>query len=341
VRTFVPSYGHYGLSDYDKYEAEFQKYLKLMWQTPLGDPRREAYEKKANEAKAKQQATGGGGTDIFSAGASAEKLWGMPYSQRLVDVSGVLLPGEATIIAIAKGMQPSFATTALENRGVIKGGLAALFMAGLTEANPEGLFVGVTSSRSNDDLLVRAAGLTPTGNVEKDLSKAAEKVRKEVSKQGANLRTLAWGLRGGYILSTLKGFQAFSALVSSAGGIAAGVVTGTIAGAPAGVVIGVATAVWAAMSGISIAIAENVAAQMNSFIKQGTDGYAAELVAKAAEAQRKAASRSAASRGASRGRARRPEPKNALQDALDDIPTWGWVAGGAALLVGGYLLLRE
>lgn len=214
-------------------------------------------------------------------------------------------------------------------------------MAGLTEANPEGLFVGVTSSRSNDDLLVRAAGVTPTGNVEKDLSKAAEKVRKEVSKQGANLRTLAWGLRGGYILSTLKGFQAVGALVAAAGGIAATVATGTIVGAPAGLAIGVATAAWAAVEGINAAIAENVAAQMNSFIKQGTEGYAAELAAKAAEAQRKAASRSAASRSASRGMARRPEPKNALQDALDDIPTWGWVAGGAALLVGGYLLLRE
>ena len=338
MRTFVPSYGHYGLSDYDKYEAEFQKYLTLMWQTPLGDPRREAYEKKANEAKAKQQATGGGGTDIFSAGASAEKLWNMPYSQRRVDVSGLTGP-EATIIAIAKGMQPSFVTAALENRGVVKGGLAALYMAGLTEANPEGLFVGVTSSRSNDDLLVRAAGVTPTGNVEKDLAKAAEKVRKEVSKQGANLRTLAWGLRGGYILSTLKGFQAVGAAVAAAGGIAATVATGTIVGAPAGLVIGVATAAWAAVEGVNAAIAENVAAQMNSFIKQGTDGYAAELVAKAAEAQRKAAPRAAA--GSRPPRARRPEPKNALQDALDDIPTWGWVAGGAALLVGGYLLLRE
>lgn len=340
MRVFAPSYGHYGVSDYDKYGAEFQKYLTLMWQTPLGDPRREAYEKKANEAKAKQQATGGGGTDIFSAGASAEKLWDMPYSQRRVDVSG-LTGFEATIIAIAKGMQPSFATTALENRGVVKGGLAALYMAGLTEANPEGLFVGVTSSRSNDDLLVRAAGVTPTGNVEKDLSKAAERVRKEVSKQGANLRTLAWGLRGGYILSSLKGFQAVGALVAASGGIAATVATGTIVGAPAGLVVGVATAAWAAVEGINAAIAENVAAQMNSFIKQGTEGYAAELAAKAAEAPRKAASRSAASRSASRGMARRPEPKNALQDALDDIPTWGWVAGGAALLVGGYLLLRE
>ena len=341
MRAFSPSYGHYGLSDYDKYEAEFQKYLKLMWQTPLGDPRREAYEKKANEAKAKQQATGGGGTDIFSAGASAEKLWTMPYSQRRVDVSG-LTGFEPTIIAIAKGMQPSFVTTALENRGVIKGGLAALYMAGLTEVNPEGLFVGVTSSRANDDLLVRAAGLTPTGNVEKDLERAAEKVRKEVAKQGANLRTLAWGLRGSYILTTLKGFQAVGALVAAAGGIAAMAATGTIVGAPAGAVVGVATAAWAAVEGINAAVAENVATQMNSFIKQGSEGYAAELAAKAAEAQRKAASRSSVSRRSPRERTRRgPASGNALQDALSNVPTWGWVAGGAALLVGGYLLLER
>lgn len=141
MRVFAPSYGHYGVSDYDKYEAEFQKYLTLMWQTPLGDPRREAYEKKANEAKAKQQATGGGGTDMFSAGASAEKLWDMPYSQRRVDVSG-LTGFEATIIAIAKGMQPSFVTTALENRGVVKGASLRSTWRGSRRRTPRGFSWG-------------------------------------------------------------------------------------------------------------------------------------------------------------------------------------------------------
>ena len=326
-------------SCYDKYQAEFDKYYKLMWNTPMtpfekDGGKRGGYEKKANEAKALQQTCGEGGTDVFSAGASAQTLWTMPYSQRKVDLSG-LFSIEATIIAVAKGMQPSFVTSPLENRGVIKGGLSALYLAQLTEENPEGLVVTGANNRADDDLLIRAAGLTPTGNIDKDLPAAAEKVRREVAKHGDNLKMLAWGLRGNSILGTLKGFQMVGAAIGT--GLAIAATISTVA-PPAAAVLAVTAAVWSAVEGINAAVAANVAAQMNEYVRRGSEGYAAELDAKAAAAAAK--KKKVSPRASSRKVSRSAQGAMPLTAPKTEIP-WLLLGGGVLLLGAGYYFLRE
>lgn len=334
MRRFVPSPQSYGASScYDTYQAEYDKYLKLMWDTPItvfekDGGKRGGYEKKANEAKEKQQACGEGATDMFSAGATAQKLWVMSYKDRKLDASGIFGP-EDTIIAVAKGMQPSGLVTALEDRAVIKGGLTALNLAGLSSVNPASLMVTVANSKKDDDALIVAAGLTPGRDTGKDLSTAAAKVRAEVSKHGDNLKKAAWGIRGIYILGTLPGFQAAKAVVATGLGIAGAALP----------ILYLVSAVIAAHSAISSSIASNVTNEMNGYVKKGMEGFAAELAAVpavVAPVAKKTTKRAAPSR---RGAQRTEAP--GLQSGLGGVPTWGWVAGGVVLLGGLYALSKR
>jgi hypothetical protein len=310
-------------SCFDTYEAEYKKYLKKMWASPVFSEERASYEKKANEAKKKQALCGEGGTSLFDAGASPQALWTMPYSRRKVDVSGLLGP-EESIIAVAKGMNPG-AMFALEDRAVIKGGLMALFAAGLSTYDPTPLKVTTLNLPEDDKALVKAAGGKLTKNLSKDLSDAAEKVRKQVSAQGDGLKKAAWGLRGLYILGTLVGFQIVSA------GVALGVNFIPVAGQ-------IASAVLAAKHGITAAIAENVKNQLNGFVETGMTEYAVSAQEAAAKVPTKTPTKTSplAKRTVSGGL-----QTGGGTSVLARVPTWGWVAGAAA--VGGiaFVLLRS
>lgn len=295
-------------SCYEKYETEYRKYLKLMWKEPVLTSKRRDYEEKANEAKKKQALCGEGGTSIFDAGASPQALWTMPYSKRKVDVSGLLGP-EQSIIAVAKGMNPGV-LTALEDRAVIKGGLMALFAAGLSAYDPTPLKITTANLKRDDEDIIKAAGGKLTGNIGKDLSAAAEKVRKQVSAQGDGLKKAAWGLRGLFVLGTLVGFQIVSA------GVALGVNFIPIAGQ-------IASAVLAAKSGITTAIATNVKNQLNSFVETGMSEYALALQEKQAAA--------APGRGKAVGGGLQ---QGGAAGLLASVPTWGWAIAGAAVVAG-------
>lgn len=318
MRRFQPSRGYGETSCYDTYEKEYQKYLKKMWEAPVFTKERENYEKKANEAKKKQAECGEGGTTVFDAGAAPQTLWTMPYSKRKVDVSGLLGP-EESIVAVAKGMNPG-AMFALEDRAVVKGGLMALFAAGLSTYDPTPLIVTTANLKRDDENIIKAAGGKLTGNIDKDLSAAAEKVRKQVSKYGDGLKKAAWGLRGLYILGTLVGFQL----------VTAGATLGTMLIPGAGPIV---SAALAAKSGITTAIAENVKNQLNGFVEAGMTEYAVDVQEAAAKTPTKTTgtTRKTVSGGLQTGGG---------TSLLARVPTWGWVAGAAA--VGGiaFVLLR-
>jgi hypothetical protein len=307
-------------SCYDTYHAEYKKWYKLMWDTPVFTKKRVEYEKKANEALKKQKECGEGGVGIFSAGASAAALWSMTYSKRKVDVSGALGP-EETIIAVAKGMNPG-AMVGLEDRAVIKGGLMALYLAGLSDVDPTSLKVTTLNLAKDDEALIRAAGGKVTGSMQKDLNAAAEIVRGKVSAQGDNLKTAAWGLRGNYILLTLVGFQmghATAAMVLS--------------------MIPVTALIGAAMSAhatISKAVAENVSNQMNYFVKDGMEKYAAAL-------QLAPPNKAGGGTGGGGGMIRRGggQITGGGGFSLSAVPVWGWVVGGLALGVVVYGVTRK
>ncbi len=306
-------------SCYDTYHAEYKKWYKLMWDTPVFTKKRVEYEKKANEALKNQKECGEGGVGIFSAGASAAALWTMTYSKRKADVSGALGP-EETIIAVAKGMNPG-AMVGLEDRAVIKGGLMALYLAGLSDVDPSSLKVTTLNLAKDDEALIRAAGGKVTGSMQKDLNAAAEIVRGKVSAQGDNLKTAAWGLRGNYILLTLMGFQmghATAAMILS--------------------VIPVTAIVGAAMSAhvaITKAVAENVSNQMNYFVKDGMEKYAAAL---------QLAPPKAGGGGGGGGMIRRGGGGQIAGGggfSLSAVPVWGWVVGGLALGAVVYGVTRK
>lgn len=307
-------------SCYDTYHAEYKKWYKLMWDTPVFTKKRVEYEKKANEALKKQKECGEGGVGVFSAGASAAALWSMKYSKRKVDVSGALGP-EDSIIAVAKGMNPG-AMIALEDRAVIKGGLMALYLAGLSDIDPTSLKVTTLNLKKDDEALIRAAGGQITGLMQKDLTAAADIVRGKVAAQGDNLKTAAWGLRGNYILLTLVGFQmghATAAMVLS--------------------MIPVTAIIGAAMSAhvtISKAVAENVSNQMNYFVKDGMEKYAAAL-------QLAPSIPRVGGGGGGGGMIRRGGGQLAGGGgfSLSAVPVWGWVVGGLALGAVAYGVTRK
>jgi len=299
-------------SCYEKYEAEYRKYLKLMWKEPILTPKRRDYEEKANDAKRQQKLCGEGGTTIFDAGEPPQKLWTMKYSRRKVDLSGLLGP-EESIVAVAKGMNPGILKS-LEDRAVIKGGLMALFAAGLSAYDPTGLKITTANLKRDDEALIEAAGVTPGKNIGKSLSEAAEKVRKQVSKQGDALKKAAWGLRGLYILGTLVGFQMVTAAA------ALGVNFIPVAGQ-------IISAGLAAKAGITTAIANNVKNQLNSFVETGMTEYALALQEKQVRAPGGKAVGGGLQQGGGAG-------------LLASVPTWGWVAAGAAVTAGiAFLLL--
>jgi hypothetical protein len=311
-------------SCFDTYEAEYKKYLKKMWAAPVFSEERASYEKKANEAKRKQALCGEGGTTLFDAGASPQALWTMPYSKRRVDLSGLLGP-EESIVAVAKGMNPG-AMFALEDRAVIKGGLMALFAAGLSTYDPTPLKITTANLKKDDEAIIKAAGGKLTGNIPKDLSTAAEKVRKQVSAQGDGLKKAAWGLRGLYVLSTLVGFQVVSAAVTLGANFI-----------PIPGVGQVVSAALAAKSGITSDIAENVKNQINGFIETGMTEYAVDAQEAAAKVPTKTPTKTT---GAPRKTVSGGLQTGGGTSVLARVPTWGWVAGAAA--VGGiaFVLLR-
>ena len=316
------------------YDAEYKKYLDLMGKSNLFSAQRVDYERKANAALEKKKLCGES-TGIFEPGASPETLWTMAYSKRKADVSGVFGP-EDTIIAVAKGMNPGL-LSGLEDRAVIKGGLHALFLAGLETKDPSTMKVTTLNLKKDDEELIRAAGGKITGNVTKDLSSAAKLVRDRVSKEGSSLKRTAWGLRGIYVLGTLVGFQIAHGLTTTVTGIV-GAFFWPVA---------VASAVIGAHGAISKAIADNIALQMNGYVKSGIMLYGEELAKRASAAAKPVVSARTRTTGGARGAAARTMVSGGAGGAgsgglLASVPTWGWVLGGLAVAgTTAYLVLKK
>lgn len=135
--------------------------------------------------------------DAFDFGPP-DRLWMTPPKKRKVDVSGVFSP-EDTMIAVAKGAQPSFATADLDRRATIVGGIVALKAKGVqpyAKVNVKVLHALTAQSKAEDKKLLHAAGA-------KSLEKAAQKVRKAVHEH--HLDGLAWDYRALAILGGMKG----------------------------------------------------------------------------------------------------------------------------------------
>jgi hypothetical protein len=169
---------------------------------------------------------------VFTPGYPPEVLWSTPYNKRKVDLTGVVLGPEETIIAVARGMNPG-AMINLDRRATIKGGLTALKAVGLSDVDPSRLKVTTLNLPADDKALIRAAG----GG--RNLKEAAEAVQRRVAGRGPALAKAAWGARGLFILGTLPGFQVGRSIASTVVGIfvppvgalmaAHGAVTGSVA----------------------------------------------------------------------------------------------------------------
>ena len=102
-------------------------------------------------------------------------------------------------------------------------------------------------------------------------------------------------------------------------------------------ILAVTAAAWGAVEGINAAVAANVAAQMNEYVRRGSEGYAAELDAKAAAA---AAKKKVSPRASSRKVSRSAQGAMPLTAPKTEIP-WLLLGGGVLLLGAGYYFLRE
>ena len=245
---------------------------------------------------------------LFSPGYTPDVLWRMNPTQRKIDLSGLLSP-EDSILAIARGMQPSFALRALEDRATIKAGLTVLRAAGKSTASVEKLKVTVANLPADDEALLRAAGSKGRGSLGARLSAAARAIKAKVTAAGHGLPTAAWGARGLFILGTLPGFV----LAHTAAALAVNLVP----------VIGqVVSAAVSAHISITQAIAKKTTADLTANLKNGLKVYKAWAKTQAA--------RSTALTSTQRVAAVAPR----------SYPTWlPWVVGGfGVILLGGVAL---
>ena len=222
--------------------------------------------------------------DMLSPGFPSSTLWTMNPEKRKIDASGVLSV-EDTLIAVARGMRPSFALLPLENRAVIKAGLTVLGAIGESTVNVANLKITVINLKKDDDALVKAAGTSRSGTIGVQLARAAAAIRAKVAKIGGKaLSKAAWGARGLFILGVMPGFL----LAHSATAIGVNFIP------VAGQII---SAAMAAHIAITQAIAKQVATALDSDLKAGLKqakiDAKARVAAKVAAASKASASRTA------------------------------------------------
>lgn len=270
--------------------------MRPVFQAPAYDSGYYGYAYGGSEQRSKKKSSKGEKGGLFSPGYPPEVMWSLPYNRRKVDVSGMFGP-EDTIVAVAKGMRPGV-QSALEYRATIKGGLAVLQAAGLTDVNPSELKVTTLNLAKHDRDLIHAAGLK--GEKLKD---AAEKIQRDVAKHGKGLARAAWGARGLLILSTLTGFMLARSTAATVLQLFPGI----------GTIVGAAIAGHGAISG---AIAKSLSDRFTGYVKEGLAQYEAER---------------------SREVSSSPDPSagSAPVPVTGSVPSWAWWGGGALLTLLG------
>mgnify|MGYP001585905566 CR=1 FL=1 len=251
---------------------------------------------------------------LFHPGYGPATLWRMDPTKRKLDFSG-LLSAEDTLVAVARGMQPSFVLRALEDRAAIKGGLTVLRAAGAYTGDVSKLKVTVANLPKDDEALLRAAGGGGSGSMGQRLSGAARKVRSKVVQVGGDaLATAAWGARGLLVLATMPGFL----IAHTAAGIAVNFVP---------IVGQIVSAASAGHIAVTQTIAKKVAEELKGNLNAGLRAW------KAQAAKREAA------KAAEAGRAIAPA---AAPAATGWLGYWPWALGALVIIGGGaYLATRQ
>lgn len=150
--------------------------------------------------------------------AVAKAWWVHDWDQRKYHPEALVLGPTETLLILANGGRPTFATAPLEYRATIKGGLLALARAGVVPWAAQADAIGklptkMTPAQKNDedDQLTKFVGLS--GHKMADLKAAAVKVRNLVTKN--KVEAQAWGLRGLLILQQAKILEAAHGAVVS------------------------------------------------------------------------------------------------------------------------------
>jgi hypothetical protein len=240
-----------------------------------------------------------------------EALWRMDPATRPINVlgflTGTMAGGEDEVIVVAAGARTSFKNRPTEDRATIRGGLAALRLAGAPgyeNVDPDSMKSAIIQSKAEDAKLIAAAG----GG---DLKTAAARMRTTVSKYG--LERAAWGARGLYQLELLKGFAEVRATA------------GTIVSAVGGVIGMIVSAAMGIHGSVSSKAAKDLAGKFNKYVAEGV-----------ASAQPKIdAIKTASMKQVSMARVAAPA---VVPVAAPTIPTWVWWTGSLTA-VGGALYL--
>ena len=257
---------------------------------------------------------------------SYEKLWMLPMDKRDASLVGIV-SYQDSIVQVALGAKPGTDSLArLDDRATIKGGLQALYLAGLIDKDPSGLFVAATDNKDDENALIKAVGVSTKGDRRKNLAKAAQRVREDVKKKGGKpLMRAAWALRALVMLSAAGIFGLARAGTAALLGlfptgitqIAAGAI-GFLSSITQGRIEGQITK-FTASAERDIAIVANK--QEEKRAKE--EAKAAQAALDAAQAQKVAALQTSVG-----------------GEGFFGIPWWGWVVGGVALAGTVYVIRR-
>lgn len=261
--------------------------------------------------------------------AVAKAWWIHDWDQRKYHPEALVLGPTETILILANGGRPTFATAPLEYRATIKGGLLALARAGVIPWAAQADAIGklptkMTPAQKNDEdeQLTKFVGLS--GHKMGDLKAAAVKVRNLVIKN--KVEAQAWGLRGLLILQQAKILEAaHGAVVSVLAAVPPAWIAAAIGAAHAGA-DAVTTAILDAKFSKMIAVGEKQSALMyEKLIDAQTKKDEKNTKALQTQAQREAKARLALAAAS-----QRPPATNGISPMI--------LVGGALLLGSGLLL---
>lgn len=257
---------------------------------------------------------------------SYEKLWMLPMDDRDASLVGVV-SYQDSVIQVALGAKPGVDSLArLDDRATIRGGLEALYLAGLSKKDPTSLWVGLNANEDDENALIRAAGVSTKGDRRKNLAKAAQQVRKEVKKKGGKtLMRVAWALRALAMLG------------------AAGILT-VARGSSAAILSIVPLGVTQVLGGLTAGLSAATQARLQGQIEKFTAVAEKNLERFNVKQEEKQAKEAAKAEQAALDAAQKQQIA-ALQTSVGGegffgIPWWGWVVGGVALAGTVYVLRK-
>lgn len=262
---------------------------------------------------------------------SYEKLWMLPNSKRDASLVGII-SYQDSVIQVALGAKAGTdSLERLDDRATIRGGLEALYLAGLTDKDPTGLWVGLTDNAEDETALIKAAGVSTKGDRRKNLAKAAQKVRKEVKKKGGKpLMRVAWALRAISMMKTTGVLGAVRAGVATIAGLAATAVATPVAGAIVGGVLG----------GLSSVTQQRMAGQVEKFTAVAQKNLERFAVKQEEKQAKEAAKAEQAALDAAQKQKISALRKSPGGEGFFGIPWWGWVVGGVALAGTVYVIRK-